>query len=381
MVERHGRILEERDGQITQRVRSADEVAAPIVELIDRSAVDGDWRTACTTIAAERAASGFAADHRLARVAMVKFAEAHHALVMLFHHAVNDGGSLETFVKELFEDYRGQARDVPLHYIDYAAALEAWAETPQGRAQQARWAAALDGAQPLAMPVDHARDELDALRDRAPRGIVAEAMHPVQHVSLSPATVAAVARLARRERTSPFSVYLAALASVLAELSGQDDICIESSYSPRFNLRLHRQLAPVHGLITTWTIARVRLAGATTFADTLRRARQTANDIQELGAIWRYYETVPASLRRAVFNYVPISPPGGELAPDLQGTRLSPGFPIWKRPWELHLTVVDWRSATHLSFTCATRLFSAETTRRFLDRFLETLDTLEAHAS
>jgi hypothetical protein len=91
---------------------------------------------------------------------------------------------------------------------------------------------------------------------------------------------------------------------------------------------------------------------------------------------------VPTSLRRAVFNYVPMSSPVSELAPDLHGTRLSPGFPIWRRPWELHLTVVDLRSATHLAFTCGTRLFSAETTQRFFDRFLANLerDILESDA-
>jgi hypothetical protein len=390
VIERHTvyrTVLEDRGGQagdqIVQRVRSVDEVAPPMVELVDRRAVpESEWRTACTAIADERAASGFSPDQHLARAVIVTFADAHHALVLLFHHVVNDGGSLETFVKELFEDYGGQERDVPLHYIDYAAALEAWAETEQGRAQQARWAAALAGAQPLALPVDHPRDELDALRARAPRGIVAETMHPVQHVALPAATVAAVGRIARRERTSPFAVYLAALAAVLADLTGQDDICIESSYSPRFNLRLHRRLGPVHGLVTSWTIARVRLGGATTFTDRLRRARQTANDIQELGAIWRYYETVPVELRRAVFNYVPMSPPSAEIAPGLQSARLSPGFPIWKRPWELHLTVVDSRSAAQLFWTCNARLFSIETTRRLLDAFRDHLErgTLESDA-
>ena len=386
VIERHTvyrTALEERGDQIVQRVRSADDVAPPVVELVDRSGLaESEWRAACTAIVDDGAASGFAADHHLARVAIVTLAEAHTALVLLFHHVVNDGGSLETFLKELFEDYGGTARDVPLHYIDYAAALEAWAATEQGRAQQARWATALAGARPLGLPVDHPRDELDAARAAAPRGIVAETMHPVQHVALPAAVVAAVGRTARRERTSPFAVYLAALAAMLAELSGQDDISIESSYSPRFNLRLHRRLGPVHGLLTTWTIARVRLAGAATFAEQLRRARQTANDIQELGAIWRYYETVPVGLRRAIFNYVPMSPPSGELAPGLQGTRLSPGFPIWKRPWELHLTVLDLRSATHLFFTCNARLFSAETTQRLLDRFVATLErgTLESDA-
>jgi hypothetical protein len=364
-------VLEERGGQIVQRVREA--CAPPIVEEIDRTGLpESAWRTACTQLVEERAAAGFG-EGPLGRAAVVTLDRDRHALIVMFHHVANDGGSLEAFMRELFARYAGSEPEPALAYIDYAASLEAWAATEHGRAQQARWSSALAGAEPLVVQTDHPRDELDALRARVPHGIVAETMHPVQHVALSAEMVASVGRLARHERASPFAVYLAALAGTLRSLSGQDDISIESSYSPRFNLRLHRQLGPVHGLLTTWTIARVRLAGADTLAEQIRRARDTTNEIQELGPIWRYYETVPVGLRRAVFNYVPMSAPAAELAPGLRGTRMSPGFPIWRRPWELHLTVIDHRTATHLFWTCNSRLFRAETSRRFLETFLANL--------
>jgi hypothetical protein len=364
-------VLEERGGHIVQRVR--DDAPPPVVEQLDRSGMpESEWRTVCTRIIDERAASGFG-ESPLARAAIVTLGADRHALVLMFHHAVNDGGSLEAFVREVFARYAGAAPEPALSYIDYAASLESWASTENGRAQQARWSSALQGAEPLVLPADHPRDELEALCARVPHGITAETMHPVQHVPLSPEVVAAVGQTARRERTSPFAVFLAAFAATLRALSGQDDISIESSYSPRFNLRLHRQLGPIHGLITTWTIARVRLAGADTFAEQIRRARDTTCEIQELGPIWRYYETVPVGLRRAVFNYVPMSAPTSELAPGLRSKRMSPGFPIWKRPWELHLTVIDHRTTTLLFWTCNSRLFRAETSQRFLETFLAAL--------
>ncbi len=374
VVEQHSvyrTTLVERDGIVFQRVQPATQQVE--VEILDRTRPESEWRAACEEIWRARAAAPFGG--YLARGVIVALAPDQHALILIIHHSVHDGGSLEAFVKQLFEVYTGTSHDeVPLQYIDYAAALEAWIDGPDGRAQRERWAAKLADARPLVLPVDHSRDELDALRASVPHGILAEAMHPVQHVELSAAVTAGVARLARAERTSAFAVHLAALGGLLRELCGQDDICIESSYSPRFNLRLHRQLAPVHGLLTTWTIARVDLANTTTLTEQVRRARATANDIQELGAIGDYYRVIPVGLRRAIFNYVPLlSPARAELAPGLHSTRLSPGFPIWKRPWELHLTVIDSRSTTHLFWTCNARLFRADTSRRFLDTLLERL--------
>jgi hypothetical protein len=374
VIERHTvyrTTLAERDGIVVQRVEPAAQEVD--VEVLDRTGPEAEWRAACEEIWRARAAAPFGGYQ--ARAVIVALAPDRHALILIAHHAVHDGGSLEAFVQELFERYTGAPRDeAPLQYIDYAAALEAWTDGPQGRAQRARWAAKLADARPLGLPVDHARDELDALRASVPHGIVAEAMHPVHHVELPAAVTAGVARLARAERTSAFAVYLAALGGLLRELCGQDDICIESSYSPRFDLRLHRRLARVHGLLTAWTLARVELADTETLAEQVRRARATANDIQELGPVADYYRVVPVGLRRAIFNYVPLlSPARAELAPGLHATRLSPGFPIWKRPWELHLTVIDNRATTHLFWTCNARLFRADTTRRFLDTLLERL--------
>jgi Condensation domain len=374
VVEQHSiyrTTLVEQGGVVIQRVQPA--TSRPDVEILDRTCPEPGWRAACEDIWRARAAEPF--EGYLARAVIVVLASDRHALILTIHHAVSDGGSLEAFLHQLFGIYAGAARaEAPLQYIDYAAALEAWADGPDGRAQRERWAARLAGATPLVLPVDHARDELDALRASVPHGIVAETMHPVQHVELPAAVTAGVARLARAERTSAFAVYLAALGGLLRELSGQDDVCIESSYSPRFNLRLHRQLAPVHGLLTTWTIARVELAGTATLADEVRRARATANELQELGPIWDYYRVVPVGVRRAIFNYVPLlSPARAELAPGLQGARLSPGFPIWKRPWELHLTVIDNRATSHLFWTGNARLFREDTTRRWLDALLDRL--------
>jgi peptide synthetase PhsB len=367
--------LFEHDGQVMQQVLPAEH-GVPCVEILDRSPLpESEWAPACHE--AVRARTGnVLAPGRLAHAVVLGLAPDRNALILIVHHAVSDAGSTETLIREVFEVYAGaHSRAVPaLQFIDYAAALEAWADTQGGQAQRAAWSAILAGAPPLTLPVDNPREELDALRDSVPSGIVAETMHPVQRVELPAATVANVATLARVERTSPYAVYLAAFAATLRDLSGQDDVSMEVSYSPRFNLRLHRLLRPVHGLLTTWTIARIDLRDAPTFTDQVRRARRTANEAYALGPIQRYYQVVPVGLRRAIYNYVPLlSRPRDQLAPGLHATRMAAGFPTWKRPWELHLTVLDGKSSTQVFWTCNARLFSVETTRRFLDAFLARL--------
>src|SRR6185503_1998204 len=161
-------------GIVFQTVRPAAQEVD--VELLDRPRPESEWRAACEEIWRERAAATFGGC--LARAVIVALAPDRHALILIIHHAVSDGGSIEAFVKQLFEIYSGAPRDeAPLQYIDYAAALEAWAEGPDGRAQRERWAARLANARPLVMPADRARDELDALRASVPHGIVAEEMH------------------------------------------------------------------------------------------------------------------------------------------------------------------------------------------------------------
>jgi hypothetical protein len=369
--------LVERDGRVVQALRPP--VENPIT-IVDRSPLpEAEWAATCT----EQVQALIHNEH-LARGVVLALAPDRHALILVVHHGVSDGGATEALLREVFEVYprlcAGNAafpeNERPLQFIDFAAALEAWGTTPAGLAQREAWNAILAGAAPLQLPVDHPRAELDTLRDSVPCGIVAEIMHPIERVELTAATVAAVARLARAERTSPYAVYLAALAGTIRELDGQDDVSIEVAYSPRFNLRLHRQLAPVHGLLTTWTIARLDLAATSTLADQIPRARRMATAIQELGGIQDYYQVVPVGLRRAVYNYVPIrTRPQAEVAPGLRATRLSPGWSLWKRPWELHLTVVDGPS-TQVFFTCNARLFTVETTRRFLAAFLARLPAI-----
>jgi condensation domain-containing protein len=364
--------LELRGDAIMQHARAA----APFrVEQLERTETgDAERRAACEAIIRDRAAF----EEHLIRAVVVGFAPDRHVMILIIHHVVNDGGSLEALVEELFAAYGRLRAGQPaftappeLAYLDYAAALEAWGEGPAGAAQRARWSAMLAGATPLALPVDQPRDEWDGLRAAAPAGIVPGEMHPIHRASVPAPTLAAIAALARRERTSAFAVYLGALGALLRELSGQDDVAIESSYSPRFNLRLHRQLRPIQGLLTAWTIARLDLANAHTLADHVQRARHTTNDLQELGVIWDYYRIAPVGLRRAVFNYVPmLTPAQSEPAPGLTVTRASPSFPIWKRPWELHLTVIDGRSATQLFWTCNRKLFDAGTVQRWFDAYL-----------
>lgn len=354
-----------------------------VADHADRSPLpEPRWREACDNAVELLCALPFTFGDAMLRARLLTFAPARHALILAIHHAATDGAATDALIREVFGDYAARRtgslgapvdRSARLQYLDYAAALSTWAGSAAGSAHRAAWARRLEGAAPFLLPVDHSRAPFDARRDAIYGGIVAERMHPVEHVTLPVDVVTAVDRLAREARSSSYGIYLAALGSFLAAVTGQDDVCIETSFSPRFNLRLHRLLSGVAGLLTSWTIARLDASGRPRLLEATRRVREVSAWILGNGIIPDYYRLVPHALRRFTFNYVPAGPQPPELAPGIRAHRGPSRWPIWKRPWELHLTLVDASPTVNLFWTGAESLFERETVRRLLDEFVDAL--------
>jgi hypothetical protein len=53
-------------------------------------------------------------------------------------------------------------------------------------------------------------------------------------------------------------------------------------------------------------------------------------------------------------------------------------FPIWKRTWDLHVTVGDFGHGATLYWTGLSALFRRETVRALLERYVEILATATA---
>jgi non-ribosomal peptide synthetase component F len=167
-----------------------------------------------------------------------------------------------------------------------------------------------------------------------------------------------------------YAVYLSAFAWLLHRKTRQRDICIESSTSMR---TLHRDLAAVQGICVTWTILRLDVS-APTLRGVLAGAQRIVDEATENGIIADYYRRAPHTIRRAIFNYVPL--PDRDDDPQHGALRVIPKrqpFPRWKRPWDLHLTMLDSARGTQLAWTGNAALFHRETLSSLLQEYLAIL--------
>ncbi|MFC4147347.1 amino acid adenylation domain-containing protein [Micromonospora mangrovi] len=211
------------------------------------------------------AGRGFALDSGpLLHATLIASAPDDHVLVLAFHHAVVDAGSVRVLLDELRDAY---ARAVDGRAAPPAPVLQAgdYARWQRGVADRATASGLAHWREVLA---DLAAWELPP--DRAdPTGGNAGAVHVEP---LPTALVAGIARLAAAEQATGFEVLLAAYGYVLGRHAGTDDLVVSVPVSDRER----PELAGVVGLLLGTVAVRLRPAGG--FRATLRRTRDALRD-------------------------------------------------------------------------------------------------------
>jgi len=374
--------LREIDGELRQVVLPPDAAPPFELEMVDRAPLpETEWSAEIARTVAELVARGFDFERgKVIWACLTELAPQRHALVIVFHHAVLDHGSSLVFFHRLWELYAAVRRGEPLpdqaslQVVDVADAIARWVKTPTGQAQAAYWKARLGTAPPTMLPLDLPREAVDARRARVRRGIVADLQHPAELVTLDHEVREAVTRVARKYRVSIYGVYLAGLYWLLHQETGQTDLCIESTMDMRLP---HPDFAKVLGPLTSWTVLRVDVSGCNSFGEAVPRAGQAVAEAKQNGVIDDYYRVVPHTVRRVVFNYVPTRWLGQPLPGEKEGLvlqRVGLPFPRWKRPWDLHLTIIDAEHAC-LIWTGNENLFQKATVSALLQKYLHVLET------
>ncbi len=148
--------------------------------------------------------------------------------------------------------------DLPIQYADFAAWQRGWLQGEALAAQLAHWRQALAGVPSV----------LDLPFDR-PRGAVQTFRGAHVPVELTPEVAARLAAVAAEHRATPFMVLLAAFATLLGRLSGEDDVVVGSPVANRGR----RELEGLIGLFVNNLALRAELGGEPTFAGLLARLR------------------------------------------------------------------------------------------------------------
>ena len=156
----------------------------------------------------------------LLRVAVLRLGDQEYRLLLIQHHIVSDGWSMQRFIGEFSAAYAAfaegrsaQFAPLQLQYADYAQWQHDWLKSTEATRQLDYWKARLGEHQPLLeLPLDHPRPAQGARQGMRWR------------FELSDALTAQLRALAQREGSTLFSLLLSAWQSLLHRYSGQEDI-------------------------------------------------------------------------------------------------------------------------------------------------------------
>ncbi|HMY16702.1 MAG TPA: amino acid adenylation domain-containing protein, partial [Polyangium sp.] len=202
----------------------------------------------------------------LMRAMLYRLSEREHVLLLVMHHIVSDGWSMNVFVREISTLYRAFCGGkpsplpaLPVQYADYAAWQRQWLTGKTLERQIEYWKERLAGA-PAAI-------ELPTDKPRPPGQSHRGASIPL---ALPRDLSNALVRLGQSEGATLFMTLLGAFAILLSRYTGQDDIVIGSPIA-------NRTRPEVEGLIGFFvnTLAlRIQLSRQSTFRTLLAQIRE-----------------------------------------------------------------------------------------------------------
>ncbi|MBV9268443.1 MAG: amino acid adenylation domain-containing protein, partial [Acidobacteriaceae bacterium] len=206
----------------------------------------------------------------LIRSQLIRMSGCDHILLLTIHHIVFDGWSRRIFARELASCYQAfqlgepsPLAPLPLQYADFAVWQRKLMSGKSFAKQLAYWKEQL--ANPpaaLNLPTDRPRPAVQSHRGgRIP-------------ASLSPALSRRVVQFAREYNASIFMVLLAAFHALLSRYSGDEDILVGTPIANRTRPDIENLI----GLFANTLVLRGRLAGNPSFAELVRRSKQTALD-------------------------------------------------------------------------------------------------------
>ncbi|HYH81721.1 MAG TPA: amino acid adenylation domain-containing protein, partial [Longimicrobium sp.] len=255
------------DGEPVQRIAPVEESAFRLVEHDLRASPDAEDEL--RRLVSDEGSAPFDLEQGpLVRGRLIRMAADDHVLLLTMHHIVSDAWSAGVLHRELGALYAAFARGEPdplpalsVQYADYAAWQRRWVEGEVLDAQAAYWTQTLAGApELLELPADHPRP---ARQDFSGASL---------KVELGRELTAALKTLSQRHGTTLYMTLLAGWATVLARLSGQDDVVVGT---PSAN-RGRSEVEELIGFFVNTLALRVDLSGAPTVAELLAQVKTRA---------------------------------------------------------------------------------------------------------
>ncbi|WP_030513341.1 non-ribosomal peptide synthetase [Nocardia sp. NRRL WC-3656] len=389
LVERHEvlrTIYPELDGEGYQRVLPvSDPRAIPEIPLVEAREDD------VAALVAETVSGGF--DVTAAppvRLRVLRASETEHVLVCVVHHIAGDGFSMAPLTRDLMTAYLDRVRGghpewtpLAVQYADYAL----WQRETLGSED--------DPESVLAAQIDFWRRELAALPEQLdlpadrPRPAVASYRGATLDFEIAPDVHATLNRLAHQHHSTLFMVVHAALAVLLARLSGTRDIAIGTPVAGRGEAALDELI----GMFVNTLVLRTEIDPARTFEQVLADVRGT--DVAAFGHADVPFERLVEILdparsagRHPLFQVMLTFQNLARTELELPGLAVSGvDLDIELAKFDLQLAMAE-RIDAHgvpqgisAAFSYATDLFDEATVRDFTDRFTRILNAVAAAAA
>uniref|UniRef100_UPI0038B3E71C non-ribosomal peptide synthase/polyketide synthase n=1 Tax=Nocardia caishijiensis TaxID=184756 RepID=UPI0038B3E71C len=322
-------------------------------------------------------------------VALFEINEADYVLAFTVHHVSADGSSMGPLARDIMAAYvarsQGEAPQwapLPVQYADYAL----WQREvlgdesdPESLAakQVAYWTEALAGLpDQLELPADRPRPPAQSFQGKAIR------------FEIDPQRHAALHNLARANNASLFMVVHAALAVLLARLSGTDDIAVGTPIAGRGE----RELDDLIGMFVNTLVFRTAVDPGATFADLLADVRERdleafANADVPFERLVEVLNPVRSTARNPLFQVGLSFQNLAETTFELPGLTVSAvDYDSQLAKTDLHVTLYDRYTDDGApaqlvtEFGYAIDLFDEATVQAFADRFVRVLDAVTADA-
>jgi amino acid adenylation domain-containing protein len=260
------------DGEPQQRIA---EQQAPYLELVDLAHVLVEQRySEAVRMATEEARKPFdLVKGPLLRTSVYRLGDEEHLLLLVMHHIVTDGWSLQILFRDVGSEYgrlvtgtANQSPELSIQYFDFAIWQRKALETGQLEKQIAYWRRRLEGAPPvLQIPTDRARPAVQTFTGK------------IESDVLAPALARALDELSRHEGATLYMVLLAAFQILLWRYTAQTDIVVGSPIAGRNR----SQLEDLIGCFINTLALRCDLSGEPTFRELLQRVMNTALEAYE----------------------------------------------------------------------------------------------------
>ncbi len=366
----------ELDGRPVQRIAPYLRVPLPVIDFSSLPAAIRELETERVARTSLSSPYDLAAGP-LFRTSLLRLEPDLHVFIQDIHHIVSDGWSSGVMNGELIALYQafhaGKPSPLPplaIQYGDFAYWQRSWLRGEALEAQLSYWRDKLGGhLAPLELATDRPRPPVQTFRGGS------------LSLDLPGALGQALRRLSREQAGSLFMTLLAAFQTLLARLSGQDDIVVGSPVAGR----RHLETEGLIGFFLNTLALRTDLAGNPSFRELLVRVRETT-----LGAFTHQdipFEALLAELKperdlsrtpvfQVFFNMLNF-PAGAERLPDLE-VEAGPA-PEAESKFDLTFYVVEMGEEVRFNLVYNADLFDAPRMEEMLRQYRAVLEWAARH--